>query len=91
MNNGARPASRGGYLSHQTWEYLKLERGPIHLGHSALAGLSQTVGVVFTFVILHAHIVIYDSTQYRNGLVSAMITGRKFYRKDDTVQDTWLG
>jgi Ni,Fe-hydrogenase I cytochrome b subunit len=46
---------------------------------------------VATFVILHVYIVLYDSTQYRNGLISAMITGRKFYQKDDVVQDTWLG
>ncbi len=126
----------------QLWEYLKLKRGPVHLGHNALAGLSYSFGVVFlgafqivtgfalfsqdaptgpmnrlfgwifpllggpfgvtslhllaawlvaTFVILHVYIVIYDSTQYRNGLVSAMITGRKFYQKDDVVQDTWIG
>jgi Ni/Fe-hydrogenase 1 B-type cytochrome subunit len=129
-------------LWNQGWEYLKLRRGPIHLGHNALAGLSYTVGVVLlggfqivsglalfaqdaptgkmaevtgwllvlaggpfrllmlhhvvawlivTFVILHIYIVIYDSTAYRNGLVSAMITGRKFYQKDDVVQDTWIG
>ncbi len=129
-------------LWRQSWEYLKLERGPMHLGHNALAGLSYTFGVVLlggfqivsglalfsqdaptgpmnrifgwvlpllggpfrvtslhllaawfiaTFVILHVYIVIYDSTTYRNGLVSAMITGRKFYQKDDVVQDTWLG
>jgi Ni/Fe-hydrogenase 1 B-type cytochrome subunit len=47
--------------------------------------------LVFAFVILHVYIVIYDSTQFRNGLISAMITGRKFYQKADKVQDTWLG
>ncbi len=129
-------------LWHQLWEYLKLKRGPIHLGHNALGGLSYTLGVVvlgafqiltglalfsqdaptgpmnrlfgwllpflggpfrvtsyhllaawfvFTFVILHVYIVIYDSTQYRNGLISGMITGRKFYQRGDKVQDTWLG
>jgi Ni/Fe-hydrogenase 1 B-type cytochrome subunit len=129
-------------LFRQLTEYLKLKRGPIHLGHNALAGLSYTIGVVLlggfqiatgfalfsqdaptgpmnrvfgwllpllggpfrvtslhllaawlvaTFVILHVYIVIYDSTQYRNGLVSAMITGRKFYQESDKVQDTWLG
>jgi Ni,Fe-hydrogenase I cytochrome b subunit len=46
---------------------------------------------IATFVLLHVYIVIHDSTQYRNGLISAMITGRKFYQKDDVVQDTWLG
>jgi Ni/Fe-hydrogenase 1 B-type cytochrome subunit len=129
-------------LWRQLWEYLKLKRGPVHLGHNALAGLSYSVGVVFlgafqiatgfalysqdapkgpmnrifgfllpllggpfsvtglhllaawliaSFVILHVYIVLYDSTQYRNGLISAIITGRKFYQKDDVVQDTWLG
>ena len=129
-------------LWRQLWEYLKLKRGPVQLGHNALAGLSYTVGVVFlgafqiatgfalysqdapngpmnrifgfllpllggpfsvtsfhllaawfiaTFVILHVYIVLYDSTQYRNGLISAIIIGRKFYQKDDVVQDTWLG
>ena len=129
-------------LWRQLWEYLKLKRGPVHLGHNAMAGLSYSVGVVFlgafqiatgfalysqdaptgpmnrifgfllpllggpfsvtsfhllaawfiaTFVILHVYIVIYDSTKSRNGLVSSMITGRKFYQKGDVVQDTWLG
>jgi Ni/Fe-hydrogenase 1 B-type cytochrome subunit len=129
-------------LVRQGLEYLKLERGPRHLGHNALAGLSYTLGVVglgafqivtgfalfaqhapgglldrafgwalpllggpfpammwhflaawgiATFVILHVYIVIYDSTSYRNGLVSAMITGRKFTQKGDVLQDTWIG
>lgn len=34
------------------------------------------------FVVLHVYIVLLDDSQYRNGLVSSMISGRKFVRHD---------
>ncbi len=36
-----------------------------------------------TFAIVHIYIVILDGRQYRNGLISSMIMGRKFVRVDD--------
>jgi Ni/Fe-hydrogenase 1 B-type cytochrome subunit len=33
-------------LFRQAWDYLRLERGHIHLGHNALAGLAYTVFVI---------------------------------------------
>ena len=43
------------------------------------------------FAILHIYIVLYDSHQYRNGLVTGMISGLKFYQQGDIEQDKWLG
>ncbi len=129
-------------LFRQATDYLRLERGHIHLGHNSLGGLAYTTFVVglgwvqiFTglalysetnpggvldhlfgwvipllggsfkthmwhhltawgfavFAILHVYIVLYDSTQYGNGLIPSIIAGYKFYRKgafkDD---DRWL-
>ncbi len=128
-------------LMAQTKQYLRLERGHVHLGHNALAGLAYTVFVIglgwcqiFTgfamyaennpggfwdrllgwviplcggsfvvrmwhhtfawgfvvFAILHLYIVLYDSYQFRNGLISSMISGFKFYEKGDLDHDRWL-
>jgi Ni/Fe-hydrogenase 1 B-type cytochrome subunit len=44
-----------------------------------------------SFAILHVYIVLYDSHQYRNGLVTSMISGMKFYQQGDIEQDKWLG
>jgi len=76
-----------GKLAEVTGWLIVLAGGPFRLLmlHHVAAWL------IVTFVILHVYIVIYDSTAYRNGLVSAMITGRKFYQKGDVVQDTWIG
>jgi Ni/Fe-hydrogenase 1 B-type cytochrome subunit len=130
-----------GDLFRQIRDYLKLERGHVHLGHNALGGLTYTVfavalgwaqvvtglalysesnpggfwdrlvgwmiplaggsfqlrmwhhlfawGFVF-FAILHIYIVFYDGLQYRNGLITAMVSGEKFYREGDLDHDTWL-
>jgi Ni/Fe-hydrogenase 1 B-type cytochrome subunit len=43
------------------------------------------------FAILHIYIVLYDSYQYRNGLITSMISGLKFYQEGDIEQDKWLG
>ena len=42
------------------------------------------------FAILHVYIVLYDSVQFRNGLLTSMISGRKFYQKGDLDTETWL-
>jgi Ni/Fe-hydrogenase 1 B-type cytochrome subunit len=128
-------------LHDQGMQYLRLERGHVHLGHNALAGLSYTVLVIglgwlqiltglalysesnpggfwdkvvgwtiplfggsfrlhmwhhlfawgfIVFAILHVYIVLYDDRQYKNGLISSMVAGFKFYEKDDLDHDRWL-
>ena len=125
----------------QAIQYLKLERGHVHLGHNALAGLSYTVLVIglgwlqiltglalysesnpggfwdklvgwaipifggsyrlhmwhhlfawgfIVFAILHVYIVLYDDRQFKNGLISSMVAGFKFYEKGDLDNDRWL-
>lgn len=34
-------------LFRQGWDYLKLQRGHVHLGHNALGGLTYTICVIF--------------------------------------------
>ena len=128
-------------LFRQVGDYLRLERGHVHLGHNALAGLSYTIGVIalgwaqiltglalysesnpggfwskltgwvipllggsmqthmwhhlfawgfVVFAIIHIYIVFFDGQQYKNGLVTSMISGVKFYRNGDIDNDKWL-
>jgi len=128
-------------LRSQSWQYLKLDRGHVHLGHNALAGASYTFFVIFLgwfqiftglalysevhpggyldrlagwiipifggsyqvrlwhhsaawgfviFVILHLYIVLYDNAQFRNGLISSIVSGYKFYEKGDLDHDKWV-
>ena len=128
-------------LKRQLFDYLKLERGHVHLGHNALAGLSYSIFVVglgiaqiFTgmalysesnpggildsmfgwvipmignsfetrmfhhlfawgfifFSILHIYIVFYDGQRYKNGLVTSMVSGVKFYQEEDLDNEEWL-
>jgi Ni/Fe-hydrogenase 1 B-type cytochrome subunit len=128
-------------LFRQGLDYLKLERGHVHLGHNSLGGLAYTTFVIllgwaqiFTgfalysetnpsgffgrlfgwvlpllggsfqtrmwhhmfawgfvvFAILHIYIVLYDSTQYGNGLITSIISGYKFYQPGDLKDDKWI-
>ncbi len=128
-------------LRLQAMQYLRLERGHVHLGHNALAGLTYTFFVIFVgwcqiltglalysesnpggfwdhltgwvipllggsymvhlwhhtlawsfvvFTILHLYIVFFDSHQFRNGLITSIISGYKFYQKGDLDHDRWL-
>jgi len=128
-------------LKAQALQYLHLERGHVHLGHNALAGVAYTFFVIFlgwfqilsglalysednpggfwdklvgwfipfmggsfrlrmwhhtaawgfvVFFILHVYIVLYDDRQYKNGLVSSILVGLKFYEKGDLDHDRWL-
>ncbi len=128
-------------LFRQAADYLKLERGHVHLGHNSMGGLAYTLFVValgwaqiFTgfalysetnpsgffgrvfgwvipflggsfqtrmwhhtfawgfvvFAILHVYIILYDSTQYGNGLITSIISGYKFYKRGDLKDDRWL-
>ena len=128
-------------LRAQGWQYLKLERGHVHLGHNALAGLAYTTFVIglgwmqigtglalysesnpggfwdrlvgwsipllggswrvhmwhhtcawgfVIFAILHIYIVMFDSHQFNNGLISSIISGYKYYEEGDLDHDRWL-
>ena len=128
-------------LRAQAIQYLRLERGHVHLGHNALAGLSYTLFVIglgwfqiatglamysenhpggfwdhlvgwiipilggsfrvhmwhhtcawgfVVFFILHIYIVMFDSHQFRNGLITSIVSGYKFYERGDLDHDRWL-
>jgi Ni/Fe-hydrogenase 1 B-type cytochrome subunit len=42
------------------------------------------------FAILHVYVILFDSHQYRNGLVTSMIVGYKFYEEGDIDHDSWV-
>ena len=128
-------------LFRQAWDYLRLERGHVHLGHNALAGLAYTVLVIglgwvqlflgfaiysqthtggmwdrllgwvipllggsfqalmwhhlfawlfLFFAIVHVYIVFYDGMQFKNGLITSMVSGEKFYTEGDIDSTTWM-
>jgi Ni/Fe-hydrogenase 1 B-type cytochrome subunit len=128
-------------LTAQSTQYLRLERGHVHLGHNALAGLAYTFFVILlgwcqmitgmalysesnpggfwdmlvgwvipmlggsymvhmwhhtlawsfvVFTIVHLYIAFFDSHQFRNGLITSIISGYKFYQKGDLDHDRWL-
>lgn len=128
-------------LIRQSRDYLRLERGHVHLGHNALAGLAYTIFVIglgwaqiitgfamysesrpggfwdhvvgwmiplmggsyrvhmwhhlfawgfLVFFIFHLYIVLFDSSQYRNGLLSSIVSGFKFYEEGDLDPDSWV-
>jgi Ni/Fe-hydrogenase 1 B-type cytochrome subunit len=111
-------------LAAQGLEYIKLNRGHVHLGHNALAGLSYTIVAIGCgwflilsglalysennpggfwntlvgwmipllggFVIFHVYIVLFDDRLFKNGLTSSIISGFKFYEKEDLDSDRWL-
>jgi Ni/Fe-hydrogenase 1 B-type cytochrome subunit len=52
-----------------------------HMWHHAFAW-----GFV-VFAILHVYIILYDSTQYGNGLITSIISGYKFYQKGDFKEE----
>ena len=125
----------------QGWQYLKLERGHVHLGHNALAGLAYTICVIgfgwaqiltgfamygesnpggfwstmtgwvitlfggsflihvwhhmfswlfIVFAIVHVYVVLFDSHQFKNGLITAIVSGFKFYEEGDLDSRRWL-
>lgn len=128
-------------IKEQGTQYLRLERGHVHLGHNALAGVAYTFFVIFLgwfqiltglalysqsdpggfwdklvgwmvpllggpfglrmwhhtvawgfvlFLIFHVYILLYDEKQFKNGLISSMLVGLKFYEKGDLDHDRWL-
>ncbi|HLJ50389.1 MAG TPA: Ni/Fe-hydrogenase, b-type cytochrome subunit [Bryobacteraceae bacterium] len=128
-------------LLRQVRDYLRLERGHVHLGHNALAGLIYTIFVIglgwvqiitgfalysednpggfwdhalgwviplmggsyrvhlwhhmfawgfLVFFVLHIYVVLFDSHQYRNGLISSIVSGFKFWEEGDIDHDRWV-
>jgi len=67
------------------------------MGSSALrrlvphAYVAPHVLVAFiVFAVLHLYVVLFDSHQYRNGLISSIVSGYKFYEEGDLDHDSWL-
>ncbi|MBI5838070.1 MAG: Ni/Fe-hydrogenase, b-type cytochrome subunit [Candidatus Eisenbacteria bacterium] len=128
-------------LFRQVRDYLRLERGHVHIGHNALGGVVYTVFVILCgwvqiflgfalfsehnpegfygrlfgwvipmlggsfqvhmwhhltawmflfFTIIHIYIVFYDGLQFKNGLVTSIVSGEKFYREGDIDHERWL-
>ncbi len=128
-------------LAGQSHAYLRLDRGHVHLGHNALAGLAYTVFVIglgwaqiltgfalysesrpggfwdhatgwvipllggsyrvhmwhhmfawgfLVFFVFHLYVVLFDSSQYRNGLLSSIVSGFKFYEEGDLEPGRWV-
>jgi Ni/Fe-hydrogenase 1 B-type cytochrome subunit len=42
------------------------------------------------FTILHLYIVLFDSVRYKDGLISSMFSGDKFYEDGDLDNDDWV-
>ncbi|UCC45462.1 MAG: Ni/Fe-hydrogenase, b-type cytochrome subunit [Candidatus Zixiibacteriota bacterium] len=76
----------GGFWSKLTGWVIPLLGGSMqtHMWHHLFAW-----GFI-VFAILHVYIVFYDGQQYKNGLVTSMISGVKFYRNGDLENDKWL-
>jgi len=56
----------------------------LHMWHHLIAW-----GFV-VFTILHVYIIFYDGQQYKNGLVTSIVSGYKFYQEGDLDHDTWI-
>ena len=55
-----------------------------HLWHHMFSWL------FLVFAIVHLYVVLFDSEQYKNGLISSIVTGYKFYEPGDLDHDQWL-
>ena len=53
-------------------------------------GTTRWPGALWSFCILHIYIVLFDSHQFRNGLITSIVSGYKFYEKGDLDHDRWL-
>jgi Ni/Fe-hydrogenase 1 B-type cytochrome subunit len=76
----------GGFLDHLVGWIAPLLGGAFRLRmwhHTAAWGF-------VVFLILHLYIVLYDDRQFKNGLISSILVGLKFYEKGDLDHDRWL-
>ena len=55
-----------------------------HLWHHTFSWL------FLVFAIVHVYVVLFDSEQYKNGLLSSIVTGFKFYEQGDLDHDKWV-
>ena len=55
-----------------------------HLWHHMFSWL------FLVFAIVHIYVVLFDSEQYKNGLISSIVTGFKFYEEGDLDHDKWV-
>jgi len=76
----------GGFWDHVAGWALRLFGGSYrtHLWHHMFSWL------FLVFAILHIYVVLFDSHQYKNGLLSSIVTGYKFYEEGDLDHDTWV-
>jgi Ni/Fe-hydrogenase 1 B-type cytochrome subunit len=42
------------------------------------------------FIPIHVYVVVFESILLKNGLISSIVTGRKFVRKEDVDSNTWI-
>jgi Ni/Fe-hydrogenase 1 B-type cytochrome subunit len=73
----------GGLLDHLFGWVVPLLGGSykIHMYHHLVAWAFPI------FVLLHVYVVLYDGVTLGNGLVSSMISGNKFYQREDVQND----
>ncbi|HHQ48130.1 MAG TPA: Ni/Fe-hydrogenase, b-type cytochrome subunit [Acidobacteria bacterium] len=76
----------GGFWSRLVGWIIPLAGGSfqVHMWHLLFAWL------FIVFSIVHVYIVFYDGQQYKNGLVTSMISGVKFYQEGDLDCDDWF-
>ncbi len=55
-----------------------------HLWHHMFSWL------FLVFAVVHVYVVLFDSEQYKNGLLSSIVTGFKFYEEGDLDHDQWV-
>ncbi len=76
----------GGFWDRLTGWIIPLMGGSfrVHMWHHLFAW------GFLVFAVLHIYIVLFDSHQYRNGLLSSIVSGFKFYEEGDLDHDEWL-
>jgi Ni/Fe-hydrogenase 1 B-type cytochrome subunit len=76
----------GGFWDHLVGWVLPLCGGSFrtHMWHHMFSW------AFIVFAVLHLYVVLFDSHQYRNGLLSSIVSGYKFYEEGDLDHDSWL-
>jgi Ni/Fe-hydrogenase 1 B-type cytochrome subunit len=76
----------GGFWDRVVGWVIPLFGGPYrtHLWHHMFSWL------FLVFAIVHVYVVLFDSEQYQNGLLSSIVSGYKFYEEGDLDHDKWV-
>src|SRR5579862_341752 len=76
----------GGFWDHAVGWVIPLLGGSfrVHMWHHMFAW------GFLVFFVLHLYIVLFDSHQFRNWLISSIVSGFKFYEKGDIDHDRWV-